>query len=308
MNAPERQLRGTPVPRLTPKKVSRLRDAAAWAVVQFLRMVPGSPALRIRRDVRDSSWLRHADAVVISFPKSGRTFVRAMLSRLFQRRFKIDERKLLEFSMLQKAVPEVPRLLFSHAGDAMRRPDQIRLDPDDYAHARVVLLARHPGDVAVSRHHHLRHRSRGRARRKLAEQPIELFVWSERGGIPSIVRFMNFWAELSRKRKDVAIVRYEDFLIDPRATLGKLSKAVGLKVTKTDIADAVDFAHFGNLQEREREGYFTSARLQPAKPGDSRSRKVRVGGSGGYRKRLEPREAQKIDRYIAKHLDPLFGY
>ena len=70
----------------------------------------------------------------------------------------------------------------------------------DYAHARVVLLARHPGDIAVSRHHHLRHRSRGQARRRLAEQPLELFVWDEHGGIPSIVRFMNLWAELSRQR------------------------------------------------------------------------------------------------------------
>jgi len=286
----------------------KLRDAAAQAGVQVLRLVPGSRALRIRRDLRDSSWLRHADAVIISFPKSGRTFVRAMLSRLFQRRFAIDERKLLEFPVLQKARPDVPRLLFTHAGDAMRRPDQIHLDPREYAHARVVLLARHPGDVAVSRHHHLKHRSRGRARRRLAEQPLDLFIWDERGGIPSIVRFMNLWAELSRQRTDVGIVRYEDFLTDPHDTLKVLAKHVGLKVSKADIDDAVEFARFGSLQQREREGYFSSARLQPARAGDSQSSKVRVGGSGGYRKRLEAREAQKIDRYIAEHLDPCFGY
>ena len=290
------------------KKPSRLRDAAAWSGVQLLRLVPGSAALRVRRDLRDSSWLRHADVVIISFPKSGRTFVRAMLSRLFQRRFGIDERSLLEFPMLQKAAPQVPRLLFTHAGDAMRRPDQVHLDPKDYAHARVVLLARHPGDVAVSRHHHLRHRSRGRARRRLAEQPLDLFIWDERGGIPSIVRFMNLWAELSRQRKDVGIVRYEDFLVDPHATLKDLARQVGLKVTQADVDDAVDFAHFGNLKEREREGYFTSARLQPSKAGDKRSSKVRVGGSGGYRKRLEAREVRKVDKYIADHLDPCFGY
>lgn len=273
-----------------------------------MRSVPGAVALRIRRDLRDSSWLRHADAVIISFPKSGRTFVRAMLSRLFQRSFGIDERNLLEFPMLRRAAPEVPRLLFTHAGDAMRGPEQIHVDAEDYAHARVVLLARHPGDVAVSRHHHLRHRSRGRARRRLAEQPLELFIWDEHGGIPSIVRFMNLWAELSRQRKDVGIVRYEDFLADPHATLKNLAAQVGLKVTKADVDDAVDFAQFGNLQEREREGYFSSARLQPSKRGDSRSSKVRAGGSGGYRKRLDAVEAQKVDRYIAEHLDPVFGY
>lgn len=276
--------------------------------MQLLRLVPGSRALRVRRDLRDARWLRSADAVIISFPKSGRTFVRAMLSRIFQRRFGIDERKLLEFTTLVDAAPEVPRLLFTHAGDAMRRPDQIHIDASHYSHAKIVLLARHPGDVAVSRHHHLRHRSRGRARRRLAEQPLDLFVWDEQGGIPSIVRFMNLWAELARQRGDVGIVRYEDFLVAPQATLRDVAKRIGLKVTKADLDDAVQFAQFGSLREREQEGYFTSDRLKPAKAGDSESSKVRVGGSGGYRKRLEPREAQKVDRYIAKHLDPVFGY
>src|SRR5689334_21381249 len=185
------------------------RDIIDAAAVQLLRLVPGSWARRVRRDLRDAQWLSRANVVIISFPKSGRTFVRAMLSRLFQRRFGIDERRLLEFPMLLKAAAEVPRLLFTHAGDAMRTADEIDLDPREYEHCRVVLLARHPGDVAVSRYHHLKHRSRDRARRRLAEQPLETFIWSEQGGIPAIVRFMNQWAELARERKDVGIVRYE---------------------------------------------------------------------------------------------------
>lgn len=281
---------------------------AAAAVVQTLRLVPGTRALRVRRDLRDAAWLRQADAVIISFPKSGRTFVRAMISRLFQRLYGIDERKLLEFPALLKAEPEVPRLLFTHAGDAMRKPDEIQVDPAEYAHALVVLLARHPGDVAVSRQHHLKYRSKDKARRRLARQPLQLFIWSEQGGIPSIVRFMNLWAELARSRKDVGIVRYEDFISDPAVTLRKLANLVGLKVTKEDIDDAVAFGAFGSLKQREQEGYFSSSRLQPSRADDSRSGKVRKGGSGGYRKRLEPREVAKVDEYIAEHLDPIFGY
>jgi len=284
------------------------RDLVAGGIVQTLRLVPGTRALGLRRDLRDAAWLRHADAVVISFPKSGRTFVRAMLSRLFQRRYGIDERKLLEFPVLRKAAPEVPRLLFTHAGDAMRTPDEIELDAREYDHARVALLARHPGDVAVSRQHHLKYRSRDKARQKLAEQPLELFIWSEQGGIPSIVRFMNQWAELARHRKGVGIVRYEDFITDPAETLQKLATLVGLEVDEADIDDAVEFAAFDRLKQREQEGYFSSSRLQPSRADDSRSGKVRKGGSGGYRKRLEAREAAKVDAFLATHLDPVFGY
>jgi hypothetical protein len=285
-----------------------VRDLIDGAVVQTLRLVPGSWARRVRRDLRDSAWLRHADAVIISFPKSGRTFVRAMLSRLFQRRFGVDERRLLEFPMLQKAPPNVPRLLFTHAGDAMRTAQEIELNPAEYAHCRVVLLARHPGDVAVSRYHHLKHRSRDRARQRLAEQSLETFVWSEQGGIPVIVRFMNEWAKLARERKDVGIVRYEDFLSDPRATLGDLAKKIGLEVDAADIEDAAEFGALRNLKQREREGYFRSSRLQAAKKGDDASYKVRSGSSGGYRKRLEPENVAKVDAFIAANLDPVFRY
>lgn len=285
-----------------------LRDTIDATAVQLLRIVPGGWARRVRRDVRDAAWLRRADAVIISFPKSGRTFVRAMLSRLFQRRFGIDERRLLEFPMLQRARAEVPRLLFTHAGDAMRTADEIRLDPADYEERRVVLLARHPGDVAVSRYHHLKHRSRDRARRRLARQPLESFVWSEQGGIPAIVRFMNQWAELARRRTGVGIVRYEDFLTHPAATLRKLTDLVGFEVNDSDIEDAVEFGSLPNLKQREREGYFQSSRLQAAKKDDAASYKVRSGSSGGYRKRLEPENVAKVDAYIAANLDPIFGY
>jgi hypothetical protein len=285
-----------------------LRDMIDGTAVQLLRLVPGAWARRVRRDVRDAAWLRHADVVIISFPKSGRTFVRAMLSRLFQRSFGIDERRLLEFPMLLKAPPDVPRLLFTHAGDAMRTADQIHLNPADYEHCRVVLLARHPADVAVSRYHHLKHRSRDRARRRLAEQPLDPFVWSEQGGIPAIVRFMNQWAELARHRNNVGIVRYEDFLADPGATLRDLAAKIGLQASDEDIADAAEFGALPNLKRREREGYFRSSRLQAAKKGDEASYKVRSGSSGGYRSRLQAENVAKVDAFIGKHLDPVFGY
>jgi hypothetical protein len=285
-----------------------LRDIIEGTAVQLLRLVPGSWARRVRRDLRDALWLRHADVVIISFPKSGRTFVRAMLSRLFERRFGIDERRLLEFPLLLRAAPGVPRLLFTHAGDAMRTADEIDLDPREYEHCRVILLARHPGDVAVSRYHHLKHRSRDRARRRLAEQPLETFVWSEQGGIPAIVRFMNQWAKLAQERKDVGIVRYEDFLSDPRATLRDLVQKIGLDATDEEIDDAAEFGALPNLKQREREGYFESSRLRAARRDDDASYKVRSGTSGGYRKRLAADNVGKVDAFVAANLDPTFGY
>jgi hypothetical protein len=278
-----------------------LGAALKEAVSQALRLVPGT--IPFRRDLRDSAWLSEADAVVVSFPKSGRTFVRAMLARLYQRRFGIDERALLEFPMLRRAPPEAPRVLFTHAGDAMRPPQEIKVNPADYARAKLVLIARHPGDIAVSRYFHLKHRSRDPHRRELTDQPIERFVWTERGGIPSIVAFLNQFAAVP----DVTILRYADFVNEPEVALQRLAHAIGLEVTREDLADAVKFGSLPNLKAREREGYFTSARLRPARSGDEKSGKVRTGGVGGYRD-LPAETVARIDDYIRDNLDPALGY
>ena len=281
-----------------------LTNLARWAAVQLLRLVPGSAALRLKRDLRDAAWLSEADAVIISFPKSGRTFVRAMLARLYQRRFGIDERGLLEFPMLKCAAANVPRVLFTHAGDAMRSPDEIHIDPSDYAGKKMVLIARHPGDIAVSRYHHLKHRSRDKARQRLARRPLDSFVWAEEGGIPSIVAFLNQFATLS----GLTIIRYEDFLSKPEPSLRKLARAAGLKPSREEIADAVEFGSLPSLREREREGYFTSRRLRPARKDDKQSGKVRSGTSGGYRDELDAEAVARIDAFVRDNLDPRFGY
>ena len=281
-----------------------LTDIARLATAQLLRLVPGSASLRLKRDLRDAAWLREADAVVVSFPKSGRTFVRAMVARLYQRRFGIDERGLLEFSTLRRTSADVPRILFTHAGDAMRAPDEIRIDPSQFSKKKVILIARHPGDIAISRYHHLKHRSRDRARRRLAERPLGSFVWAAEGGIPSIVAFLNRFAALP----DVTVVRYEDFLSKPDQTLGRLAKAIGLNADKSDLADAVAFGSVPSLKQRERDGYFTSSRLRRTRKGDEQTGKVRGGKSGGYRAELDMETAAAVDAYLRENLDPRFGY
>jgi hypothetical protein len=119
---------------------------------------------------------------------------------------------------------------------------------------------------------------------------------------------MNHWATLAQSRSGVGIVRYEDFLADPKAALRKLTDLIALDAGAEDIADAAEFGALGNLKQREREGYFQSSRLQAAKKGDDASYKVRSGSSGGYRKRLEPDDVARVDAFVAEHLDPIFGY
>lgn len=226
-----------------------------------------------------------------------------MLARLYQRKFDIDERKLLDFSLLRRAPRAVPRLLFTHAGDAMEHRHESKIDRSLYSGRKLILLARHPADTAVSRYYHLKHRSRDRSRHELAKQPLEEFVCGQ-SGFPSIVSFLNCFAAV----QGVIILRYEDFISDPKATLGELALAIGLEVDEDDIEDAVEFGSLSNLKDKEREGYFKSVRLRRMRSDDENSGKVRRGRAGGYRLELSPEAVDSIDQYLSKKLNPRFGY
>lgn len=278
------------------------------AATGLLRRVPGSRAHGLASYWRDLDRLGDADAALVSFPKSGRTFVRVMLARLYQRQFGIDEREVLKFSTLRQAPASVPRLLFTHNGDAMRRPSRIGINKKAFDGLKVVLLARHPGDVAVSRHYHLNHRSHDVVRQRLAAQPLEDFVWTEQGGIPSVVAFLNQWAMLARQRPNILIIRYEDFLSSPQPTLRALADFIGLDSDEAAIRDAVEFARFDNLKLKERQGYFTSTRLGMGRAGNEQSYKVRAGKSGGFRAQLSEAGRSRVESYVREHLDPIFRY
>lgn len=275
---------------------------------RLLRPLPGATARRLADTWRDLDRLDEADAALVSFPKSGRTFVRVMLARLYQRQFGIDERALLPFAMLRRAPPGVPRLLLTHDGGAMRAPSAMRVNQAAYRGRKVAVLVRHPGDIIVSRHFHLKYRSTDRTRQRQGRLPLEDFVWIRKGGIPSIVKFLNNWAELARQRDGILLVRYEDFISDPEPTLARLARFIGLESGEEAIKEAVAFARFDNLKKLEREGYFTSPRLGAGREGGEGSYKVRSGRSGGYRGQLSEEARARVDAYVARHLDPVFGY
>jgi hypothetical protein len=246
--------------------------------------------------------------VFVSFPKSGRTFVRAMLSSLCHQAYGIPPQELIEFDNFHRRDKRIPIVLFTHDGDAMRQPGEFSADKAAYRGKKVVFLARHPADVAVSRYFHLKHRSRDGARRRLARQPMRDFVWTGRGGVPSIVEFLNGWAAGGRTLPGFALFRYEDFLADPAATLARLAAFLGLPDGPREIAQAVAFASFESLKQKEREGFFNSERLRPRDRSKEESFKVRTGKAGGFRSHFSAEECARLEAFVRDHLDPVFGY
>ena len=80
-------------------------------------VVSAERSLQVERYLRgyeESRKLRRAHAVIVSFGKSGRTWLRVMLSRFYGIRHGLPESSLMGFDNLSRKHPAIPKLLFTH--------------------------------------------------------------------------------------------------------------------------------------------------------------------------------------------------
>jgi Sulfotransferase domain len=285
-----------------------LRNHLLLLAEAIAKAAPGSAGLALRRNLRDQRLLRSADVAVVSFPKSGRTFLRVLLSHLYHLKYGLDKRLLLEFDNLHRLDASIPRVLFTHDGDAMRTPEDIAVSGFLYSGKSVIFLARHPADIAVSRFYHLQNRSRDAARIKLSQQPLEDFIWTRFGGIPSITAFLNAWHKVATGHKSFSLCRYEDLLEKPAESLQCLSSFLGIGASLQQIHEAIEFSSFENMRDNEKSDFFGTDRLRARDQGNAFSGKVRSGKALGFRKLFSGDVTAKIDRYVNDQLNPALGY
>jgi len=259
--------------------------------------------------------LQEADAVFVSYGKAGRTWLRVLISRVYQVRHGLAKRHLIGFDNLHWRVPAIPRLLFTH-DNYLKDYTGHAADKRDYHGHRVVLLVRHPADTAVSQYFQWKFRMRGR---KMAMnrypgegEAVEIadFVMDAEAGLPKIVDFMNLWAsELPRLRGGL-LLRYEDLRADTAGQLGRVFDFLGTPAGEAELAEAVRFASVENMRQMESKGTFwlAGSRLTTRDRDNPDAYKVRRAKVGGWRDYLDDAAAARVEAYLAERLDPFFGY
>ncbi len=256
--------------------------------------------------------LRRADAVVVSFGKSGRTWVRVMVSRLYQLQYGLPEGGLMEFDDYHRRDPRVPRVLFTH-DNYLRDCTGDGASKRAYHDKRVVLLVRHPADVTVSQYFQWKHRMRPHKVALNAYPPRDRelsayeFMMSD-SGLSKVVEFMNEWAAELDRIPEHMLLRYEDMRADTAAELGRLAAFLGLDPAEGIVEQTVEYASVENMRQREAQARSDSDRLRAADPSNPDSFKTRRAKVGGYQDDFEPEQIAEIERYIDGNLDPRFGY
>jgi hypothetical protein len=264
----------------------------------------------------------NANFLIIGHPKSGNTWLKVMISRLYQLRYNLPESKLINTDEFSRKIPEIPRLAatngyYSYEGEvgkllACGAPD------NPLRHKPVLFLARNPIDIAVSWFHQFTKRQ-SRAKQELInhwiDHPIDRrtvqmwdFVRHSDIGLPSLIEYQNTWARNVQELEHGMLGRYEDLRTEPVATLHKITQLMGEDFSEDEVRVAVEWGSFDNLQKLETSGTFSQGGMKLVNAGDPSTYKVRRGKVGGYREDFNSEQVAELEALVRDNILPELGY
>ncbi len=292
--------------------------ASTGALPKFLRIAAREPMLASL----ELGIARRADLLIIGHPKSGNTWLKAMLSRLYQVRYGLPDRLMNKSDEYSRRNPAIPRVAATNGcysyESAVGKALAANAPDNPLKHKAVMLLARNPLDIAVSWYMQFTKRQSVRKQELInhnLSKPIDRrsvdmweFVRQSEIGLLFLIDYLNGWARDIEELPSAIIVRYEDLRHDTANTLARILELMGESFTRKEIKTAVDWGSFDNLHKLESEGFFHQGGMTLRNPKDPESFKVRRAKVGGYRDYFNPEQIEELESLVNEHLSPVFGY
>jgi hypothetical protein len=245
---------------------------------------------------------REAHALLISYPKSGRTWLRFILASYFSSAYGLDVKVDLHnlFTILpnfdydplrglpafkkMKWPPSLPMIPVSH----------LLYDPISFRSKRFIFMIRDPRDVMVSAYfHETRHKHR-------FEGTLSEFLVDKTRGIAALVKYLNVWARVLEKREHF-VVSYERLSLETVDAVKDILHFLECPLDYLKLNAAIASAKFESMRELE---------VTQGIPGhsydltDSNSLRMRRGKPFGYADHLSPQDIRVIDDYCVVYLNP----
>jgi hypothetical protein len=260
----------------------------------------GIRAVRQRRNeraIRDA--VVNSDLLLISYIKSGRTWLRFALSNYFADALQLGIEPDLRstFSIIpnldndpvrgipgfrfSSRRPDLPLILVSH------QPSRQQLAPK----TPTVFVVRDPRDIIVSSYFHAtRHKHRFAG-------DLENFIGKE---LESIISYFNQWAEELERRPHL-VTSYERISADLALELRRILAFLSVPVDEQALQRAVKRSEFGEMQSQERRTGIPGHQYDVT---DDESLRMRKGKAGGYIDYLSPAQEGQIMTRCGEELTP----
>ncbi len=265
---------------------------------------------------------QRAGLVIIGHPKSGNTWLKVMISRLYQLRHDLPASQTIGSDELARKHPGIPRLAATNAhysyegavGELLAEgaPEH------PLRHKPILVLVRNPCDVAVSWFFQFTKRQSA-AKQELInhfiDHPIDRrtvsmwdFVRHSDIGLPFLISFLNQWERNLKQLDHGLLVRYEDLRAEPAKWLKRIMELMGESFSDDEIRQAVEFGSFDNLRRLESRGFFRWGGLTLRNANDPNTFKVRRGKVNGYRDYFTPEQVAEMEALVRTNLSPSLGY
>jgi hypothetical protein len=224
------------------------------------------------------------DRFVVSYPRSGNTWVRFLVGNLIH-----DDP--VTFTNVEQRVPDI----YQNSDDELQKMIRPRLlkshEYFDPRYGMVLYMVRDPRDVAVSYYHyHLK------TRRIEDGYPLERyvsrFVSGELDPFGSWQENVGSWLGARQGSSGFLLIRYEEILERPQRELFRIASFLGIPTEAEDAERAVQASSWANMREMESQ---QSHLWQTTKKSRKDKPFVRAGESGAWQGVLSRVSAEEIE-------------
>lgn len=239
--------------------------------------------------------------IVVSYPKSGRTWHRASLGLYIAHAYGLDARHCLDTRFITRAAG-LPCTSYSHNGanftHCVNAEHFLTANSLLWRGKNILLLVREPRAIIVSSFHHFSSRS------KRFDGTLSEFIRNPQTGIEKILVAYSRWHEHSRKSEKFMVQSYEGMHANNRAALLNALQFFGVTEMKEDALEyALTLTTRENLRKLEQEGFFKHNSLKPL-VNNPNGRKVRQGTVDGYKESLSLEDLSYIQSAINRIGNP----
>ncbi|MEM9904055.1 MAG: sulfotransferase domain-containing protein [Cyanobacteria bacterium P01_D01_bin.44] len=247
---------------------------------------------------------------LLSFPKSGVTWLKFMLIQLLIKAYDIEYEPTVDLNKLSRENKQLPKIIWTHGDSQIISEKGICNDVEQlfiyggrlrYRKNRVILLVRDPRDVVVSHYHQVTRRSDI----PLKFDSISEFVQHQHYGIQRIIRFYQVWNKNRWILRKLLIVRYEDLMTDGPTILARILNFINVNDIDSNLVNQVyEISQADKMRKLEIQGKVKGMRAFGT---ERNTLKVRRAKIGSYKDELSNEDIQYCNK-LMKKLPTIYGY
>jgi len=225
------------------------------------------------------------DTFLVSYPKSGNTWVRFLLANLLYP----DE--TVDFANINRLLP-APGVSSKRFLRSLPRPRILKShEPFDVRFRKVIYLVRDPRDVAVSEYH-FDLKKRYIEPDVSLEQFVKRFIAGQTSSYGSWWEHAASWIAARHGNPAFLLVRYEDLLSDSIRETAKIAEFLGVQAGTDRLTAAVDRSSADRMRKLEKQ---QADQWTGTKNTRMEIPFVRAAKSGGWKEALPRHAAEEIE-------------